>query len=82
MGIMPVAVIAVGVPTVVDAISLSREFISGGVQNEETSDLSDMVVTPRDTDTVTATAARLLALAINCALQPALTAEELLALMG
>ena len=77
-----IPVIAVGVPTVVDAISLSREFISGGVQNEETSDLSDMVVTPRDTDTVTATAARLLALAINCALQPALTAEELLALMG
>lgn len=77
-----VPVIAVGVPTVVDALSLSREFIAGGVPNEETSDLAAMVVTPRDTDTVTASAARFLALSINCALQPALSAEELLSLMG
>ena len=77
-----VPVIAVGVPTVVDALSLSRAFISGGNLSEENRDLQTMVVTPRDTDTVTLSAARFLALAINCALQPALPPEDLLSLMG
>lgn len=77
-----VPVIAVGVPTVVDALSLSRDFISGGDLSEENRDLQAMVVTPRDTDTVTLSAARFLALAVNCALQPALSAEDLLSLMG
>ncbi len=76
-----VPVIAVGVPTVVDALSLSRDLWRGGEPNEENAALSGMVVAPRDTDTVIRSAARLLALSINLALQKTLTPELILSLM-
>ena len=76
-----VPVIAVGVPTVVDALSLSRDMLSGGELTAENSEYASMIVTPRETDTVIESAARMLALAINCALQQALSPEELLSLM-
>ena len=76
-----VPVIAVGVPTVVDALSLARSFWAGGAPNGENAELADMVVAPRDTDAVIAGAARLLSLSINLALQKDLTAEMLMALV-
>ena len=74
-----VPVIAVGVPTVVDARSLAQD-VSGCDASSFPSEYADMTATPRETDTVTDSASKLLALAINCALQPSLSAEELLSL--
>lgn len=75
-----VPVIAVGVPTVVDAVSLAKGIING--KDEETeSDFSGMMVTSRDIDTVIENSSRFLALSINCALQKNMRPEELLSLM-
>ena len=73
-----VPVIGVGVPTVTDASVFVSEAESGG---EEDAALSGMVVTPREIDTVIESASRLIALAVNCALQKNLSAEQLLGLM-
>lgn len=79
-----VPVIAIGVPTVVDALFLSSEL--SGLPKEEFSqknlDLSNgLIVAPKDIDLMVNNASCLLALAINCALQPTLTPEELYALV-
>lgn len=66
-----VPVIAVGVPTVVDASSL----LDGKAEDDEA---ELMMVTPRDIDKLVHRAARLLALSINCALQPEIEPEILL----
>lgn len=76
-----VPVIAVGVPTVVDAVSIARGVFGNSRVKEEYGDFYDMMVTPRDIDTVIESASRLLALAINCTLQKNLEPKELLALM-
>ena len=79
-----VPVIAIGIPTVVDAISLACE-ISGvdfaSVNNEKISKANGLVVAPKDIDMIVKNASYLLALSLNCALQPSLTTEELYALM-
>lgn len=61
-----IPVIAIGVPTVVD---YPRE-----------NDPEPMMVTPREIDTVIENAARTIAMAVNCALQPELSLEDLMAL--
>ena len=70
-----VPVVAIGVPTVVDIStyfeeSTGREFGGNG----------EMMVTPKDIDTVIAYAAKTIAHAINCTLQPDLNPEILLSL--
>ena len=76
--VLGVPVIAVGVPTVVDAATLVWE-MSGQTPTGES---ASMMVTPREIDMVIGRAARLLALAINGALQPAYAATELCAIAG
>ncbi len=81
-----VPVIAVGVPTVVDAYTLAKDVMGKGDENEDggespESGYESMVVTPREIDVVIDRAARLIALSLNSALQPSLSAEELLGLM-
>lgn len=79
-----VPVIAVGIPTVVDAVSLAAElsgldaesFNSQGVKKG-----AGLIVAPKDIDLMIKNASYLLALSINCALQPTLTAQELYGLM-
>lgn len=61
-----IPVIAIGVPTVVD-------YPRGD-------DPEPMMVTPREIDTVIENAARTIAMAVNCALQPELSLEDLMAL--
>ena len=71
-----VPVISVGVPTVVDACTLVRDFGGDcGVSNME-----NMVVTPKEIDLLIDHAAKLTAHSINCALQTDLSAEDLLML--
>lgn len=71
-----VPVIAVGVPTVVDAATLVSDY-SGGRAGEEA---AEMMVTPREVDLMIERAAKLTALAINCALQPGISPEDMLML--
>lgn len=74
-----VPVIAVGVPTVVDAATLIHDFTDGHTPHEAYAKEADtMMVTPREVDTLVRRASRFLSLAINCALQPALEPELLL----
>ena len=71
-----IPVIAVGVPTVADLLSLR---IRNGEQEEG---LTDCIVTPRGIDLIIERASSLLALAVNMALHPNLTAEEIRGLTG
>lgn len=79
-----IPVIAVGVPTVVDSLALASE-ISGVSSEKMNSKLSErcrgMIVTPKDIDLLVKNASYLIALAINCALQPSLSPKELYGLM-
>lgn len=72
-----VPVIAIGIPTVVDAATLCYDLTGKTPENKG---FSDMMVTPKDTDIITTSGARLIALGINCALQKNLTREEIISL--
>ena len=84
-----VPVIAVGVPTVVDGITVALDILeAGGV---ELTDLKkkniinskkDMMVTPKEIDLMIKRTARLIALAINRALQPTMSTEDIIALVS
>lgn len=74
-----VPVIAVGVPTVVDASTLACD-LTGGVTDAVKPEGRGMIVTPREIDLLIDRAARLAALAVNHALHPNIDPEELIAL--
>lgn len=81
--ILGVPVIALGVPTVVDAASLALDLLSeagsrftDGMQQEISPRGLKMIVTPREIDLLIARASRLLASGINLALNPCFSAEE------
>lgn len=79
-----VPVIAIGIPTVVDAIALSAELSGVSREKLDKSKLLNgerMIVAPKDIDLLVKNASYLLALSINCALQPTLTAQEMYTLM-
>lgn len=79
-----IPVIAVGIPTVVDAVSLACEISGNNSSSFSESDISKgqgLVVAPKDVDLLVKNASYLLALSINCALQPGLTPKQLYALM-
>ncbi len=74
-----VPVIALGVPTVVDAVTMIRDFTDGDrVRGDLSENAREMMVTPREIDTLIRRAARFLSLAINCALQPQIEPDILL----
>ncbi len=73
-----VPVIAIGVPTVVDALTLA-ESVYGGSGKQKTT--VDMIVTPKDIDMLIKNSSSLLATAINLSLQKSLTQDELTALL-
>ncbi len=68
--VLGVPVISIGVPTVISTSALG----------EGARDDSALFVTPREIDLVTERASKLTALALNCALQPHLKAEDILIL--
>ncbi len=73
--VLDVPVIGMGVPTVVDALTLVRDYLREDIPAADT---PPMMVTPREIDLVINRAARLIALAINGALQPAYSPAELI----
>ncbi len=76
---MGVPVISIGVPTVVDAHTLVYGIIGEDISlnGEE----RNMIITPREIDIVIDRAAKLVAMAINKALQPDISTEEMLMLV-
>ena len=69
-----VPVIAIGVPTVVDALVLAEDIY--GVKQEKNSDIN-MIVTPKDIDVLVKNASALIAAAINLSLQKSLNYNDL-----
>ena len=76
--VLGVPVIGMGVPTVVDAVTLVREYLREDTDAPADGNEPPMMVTPREIDLVISRAARLVALAINGALQPAYSPSELI----
>ena len=74
-----VPVIAVGVPTVVDAATIVKSIT--GEESSKNTESENMIVTPREIDLLVKRAARLVALAINAALQPEIEPELLLSVV-
>lgn len=74
---MGVPVIAIGVPTVVDAATLSYDLTG---REAEYNEYLGFMVTPDNTDIITSGGARLIALAINSVLQKNLSDEEIISL--
>ncbi len=77
-----VPVVAVGVPTVVEAGTLAQDLLAeAGRDNLDPKTLAGqgerLFVTPRDIDVRVAECAKVIAYAINLALQPGLTVEDL-----
>lgn len=79
-----VPVVSVGVPTVVDGTTLAGDLLSdrGGLNDDELRERfeprgSAMMVTPREIDLVIQRAAKVVSLAINRALQPRLSLEDI-----
>lgn len=76
-----VPVIAIGVPTVVDAGTLVSDYSEGRFLKEDLPEsAATMMVTPREIDLMIERAAKTTALAINCALQPEISPEDMLIL--
>ena len=73
-----IPVVAVGVPTVVDAVTLAEE-LTGREEaaGEVTPRGAGMMVTPREVDLMIRRASRLVAMSVNAALQPAYSPLEL-----
>ena len=75
-------VIAIGFPTVVDAVTLVRDFTSEHKMAKEKEDeAKSMMVCPREIDVTIRRAARFLALSLNCALQPSISPDILLTIV-
>lgn len=74
-----VPVIALGVPTVVDAATMIADY-SGRSDIPFAEGTQNMMVTPKEVDMMIERAAKLTALAINCALQPDISPEDMLIL--
>jgi spore protease len=77
-----VPVVSVGVPTVVDASTLAGDLLSDQGGGDSRADLFQpegraMMITPREIDVLIGHACKTLALAINKALQPQMSLEEL-----
>ncbi len=76
-----VPVIAVGVPTVVDMSTLLQELSDNGQAPTLSEESKSMMVTPREIDLIIERAADILSLAVNKALQPFLSVEEIISLV-
>lgn len=71
-----VPVISIGIPTVVDAKTVALDVL--GTQDNKTADeYEQMIVTPKEVDLLIDRASEYLALSVNCALQPTLSADTI-----
>lgn len=82
-----VPVISIGIPTVIDGLTLASDLYKNNKNNGETEDLFDhkgssMMVTPREIDLVVERGARVISLAINQALQSDMSIEDIVYLVS
>ena len=77
-----IPVISIGVPTVVDAFTLACDLIGEDATERIEKDGERMMVTPREIDLLIEHASKLVAAAINSALQPHMDIDELMALVS
>lgn len=81
-----VPVISIGVPMVVDMMTIANDIAKANNSSESSevlnSEAGTMMVTPREIDVVTEHAAKMVAYAVNKALQPSLTLDTLVSLVG
>lgn len=75
-----VPVISVGVPTVVDVGTLVNDLT--GSKSELSKENRNMIITPREIDIVIERASELIGMAINKALQPDISVDEMMMLVG
>ena len=78
--LLGVDVISIGVPTVVDSLTLARE-IAGSNSHPSPGAPSGLIVTPTDIDLMIEHASRLVGMMINHALQPRISCEDILSLV-
>lgn len=71
-----VPVVSMGIPTVVDAATLASDLLGEDAPEQVTPRGASMMVTPREIDLIISRGARLLGMAINCAVNPSLSVEE------
>ena len=79
-----VPVIAVGVPTVISAYTVAKNVLGdtdGGRDLRGAEEYAEFTVASREADLITERASKLISLAVNTALQPSLTPQELLMMM-
>ncbi|MBR0349608.1 MAG: GPR endopeptidase [Clostridia bacterium] len=76
-----VPVISMGIPTVVDAQTLVNDLTDNETEISRKEN-KEMIITPREIDLVVERASKIIAVSINKALQPHLTVEEILMLVG
>ncbi|MBQ1263762.1 MAG: GPR endopeptidase, partial [Oscillospiraceae bacterium] len=72
-----VPVIALGVPTVVDALTVALDASGGELNGKSDESLIRLMVTPREIDSLVLSVSRVIALAIGRALQPDLSVSDL-----
>lgn len=77
-----IPVISIGVPTVVDAFTLACDLIGEDATEKLEKNGEKMMVTPREIDLLIEHASKLVAAAINSALQPHMDIDELMALVS
>ncbi len=76
-----VPVIAVGVPTVVDAVTLAEDLTGYECRNTVSPRGAKMIVTPQEIDLLISRGATTLSRAVNCALQQEIDRETLMSLL-
>ena len=76
-----VPVISIGIPTVVDARTLVNDLTDDKTEISRKEN-EEMIITPREIDLVVERASKIIAVSINKALQPHLTVDEILMLVG
>ncbi|MEG0691524.1 MAG: GPR endopeptidase [Oscillospiraceae bacterium] len=77
-----VPVVSIGVPMVVDMTTIAYDMLGEGISDKVSEKGKTMMVTPREIDLAIEHASKMVAFAINKALQPTLSLEDLYALVG
>lgn len=81
-----IPVIAIGIPTVVDAMTLAQDILPYKINNEIKNEVmpknKSMVVTPREIDLLIERGAQLISLSVNCALHNNFNLSEIISLVG
>ncbi len=77
-----IPVISIGIPTVVDAVTMAQDILGSEGTDKLEKERTSMIVTPREIDLLIEHSADIISMALNKALHPMLSNEDLYALVG